>query len=117
AASRRMVRAPCRRIRSLVSLPADLRWQPACSMLRASSLSIAVELGHAIRVKAGIAEHLVEDAVALHVKAHIMLVGHAHAAMHLNALLHRAARRRARLALRHGDHQRRGGIAGVEEML
>ena len=52
--------------------------------------SIAPEPRQLIGVIVGVAEQFLADAGALHEEADVELIGHAHAAMHLHALLHRA---------------------------
>ena len=49
--------------------------------------SVAAELRNPVAVKIDVAEQLSEHHVALHVEADVMLVGHADAAVHLDALL------------------------------
>src|SRR3546814_5058998 len=50
--------------------------------------SITVQPRHAVGVEAGVAEQLLQHAVALHIEADVVFVGHADAAVHLDAFLH-----------------------------
>jgi len=57
------------------------------AMQKSSSSSLARQL---IGVIVGVAEQFLANAGALHEEADVELIGHAHAAMHLHAFLHRA---------------------------
>src|ERR1700680_3621046 len=73
----------------------------ASRLLTMRSQSIALSPLQLIRMKIAVAEQLLADPRALHEEADIELVGHAHAAMHLHALLNRQRGRRAGARLRH----------------
>src|SRR5688572_4239855 len=64
----------------------------------------------------GIAEELVQDAVALHVEAYVIFVGHPDAAVHLDAFLNGESRRATGLGLGDADH-RFGVVAALVEQL
>src|SRR6476660_5087764 len=66
--------------------------------------SISPQERQLLCVEIGVSEELLAYAGPFHEEADVELISHAHAAMHLHALLHRArrGRARARLAYRHG---------------
>src|SRR4051812_17939896 len=79
--------------------------------------SVALHPRQRVRMISGVAEQLVQHAVALHVEADIIFVGHADAAVHLHALLHRQRRRSAGLRLGDRDHCLGIRAALVEQLL
>src|SRR6185437_2193798 len=70
----------------------DTRVKPAYDESALRWILITPHPRQLIRVIVRIAEQLLADASALHEEADIGLVGHAHAAMHLHAFLHRTRR-------------------------
>src|ERR1700731_5219570 len=80
----------------------------ASRLLTMRSQSITLHPGQLVGVKIAVAEQLLADPRALHEEADIELVGHAHAAMHLHALLNR--QRRGRTGARFFDRARRARI-------
>ena len=79
----------------------------SCARLRYTR-SIPPRPRQLIGVVIGVAEQFLAHARALHEEADVELVGHAHAAMHLHAFLHRERRGRAGAGLCHRD--RRTGL-------
>src|SRR6185437_4554258 len=82
--------------------------KPGATFGVATLVSIPPRPCQLVGMEIGIAEQFLADAGAFHEKADVELVGHAHAAMHLHALLHRAGRGRAGARFRH-----RNGGGGV----
>src|SRR6266849_7082582 len=74
-------------------------------------ISIALHPRQLVSMKIAVAEQFLADPGALHEEADIELVGHAHAAMHLHALLHR--QRRGRTRARFCDRDRRACILKI----
>ena len=72
--------------------------------IRSTRKSIILHPRQLVGVEIGIAEQFLADPGALHEEADVELVGHAHAAMHLHAFLHR--QRRGRAGTRLGDRNR-----------
>ena len=64
---------------------------PSCVLVRGIAL-IILQPRQLVGVEIAVAKQFLADPRALHEKADVELVGHAHAAMHLHAFLHRQRR-------------------------